>query len=204
MKEKSISELKVVNQPVPKVDAEALVTGKAVYTDDIAPSGCLIVKIVRSPYAHALIKEIDTSRAEAVPGIECVLTYKDCPDKRFTLAGQTYPEPSPYDRLILDQRVRFVGDAAAIVVGETEEAVKKAMKLVKIKYEVLEPVLDFRKAKDNPVLRTTGDPSARWVRITREICVPTVSANQGMWKRCWRPVIMWLIACIIQRRTSRP
>ena len=143
MKEKNRSELKVVNHPVPKVDAEALVTGKAVYTDDIAPSGCLIVKIVRSPYAHALIKEIDTSRAEAVPGIECVLTYKDCPDKRFTLAGQTYPEPSPYDRLILDQRVRFVGDAAAIVAGETEEAVKKAMKLVKIKYEVLEPVLDF-------------------------------------------------------------
>ena len=152
MKEKNRSELKVVNHPVPKVDAEALVTGKAVYTDDIAPSGCLIVKIVRSPYAHALIKEIDTSRAEAVPGIECVLTYKDCPDKRFTLAGQTYPEPSPYDRLILDQRVRFVGDAAAIVAGETEEAVKKAMKLVKIKYEVLEPVLDFRKAKDNPIL----------------------------------------------------
>ena len=144
--------LRVVNHPVAKVDAEALVTGRAVYTNDLAPAECLIVKIVRSPHAHALIKEIDTSRAEAVPGIECVLTYKDCPDKRFTLAGQTYPEASPYDRLILDQRVRFVGDAAAIVAGTSEEAVKKAMKLVKIKYEVLEPVLDFRKAKDNPIL----------------------------------------------------
>ena len=144
--------LRVVNHPVAKVDAEALVTGRAVYTNDLAPADCLIVKIVRSPHAHALIKEIDTSRAEAVPGIECVLTYKDCPDKRFTLAGQTYPEASPYDRLILDQRVRFVGDAAAIVAGTSEEAVKKAMKLVKIKYEVLEPVLDFRKAKDNPIL----------------------------------------------------
>ena len=95
-------ELRVVNHPVAKVDSEALVTGKAVYTNDLAPADCLIVKIVRSPHAHALIKEIDTSRAEAVPGIECVLTYKDCPDKRFTLAGQTYPEPSPYDRLILN------------------------------------------------------------------------------------------------------
>ncbi|WP_243424482.1 xanthine dehydrogenase family protein molybdopterin-binding subunit [Mediterraneibacter glycyrrhizinilyticus] len=149
---KNISELNIVNHAVPKVDSEALVTGKAVYTNDIAPSDCLIVKIVRSPYAHALIEDIDTSRAEAVPGIECVLTYKDCPDKRFTLAGQTYPEPSPYDRLILDRRVRFVGDVAAIVAGETEEAVRKAMKLVKIKYKVLEPVLDFRKAKDNPIL----------------------------------------------------
>ena len=146
------SNMRVVNQAVPKVDSEALVTGKAVYTNDLAPSDCLIVKIIRSPHAHALIKDINTTRAEAVPGIECILTYKDCPDKRFTMAGQTYPEPSPYDRLILDQRMRFVGDAAAIVAGTSEEAVKKAMKLVKIKYEVLEPVLDFRKAKDNPIL----------------------------------------------------
>lgn len=152
MEKVNTEQLKYVNQPVPKVDAAALVTGKAVYTNDLAPAECLIVKVVRSPYAHALIKEINTTRAEAVPGIECILTYKDCPDKRFTLAGQTYPEPSPYDRLILDKRMRFVGDAAAVVAGTTEEAVKKAMKLIKIKYEVLEPVLDMRKAKDNPIL----------------------------------------------------
>ena len=126
-------EMRVVNHAVPKVDAGALVTGKAVYTNDLAPSDCLIVKIIRSPHAHALIKDINTARAEAVPGIECVLTYKECPDKRFTMAGQTYPEPSPYDRLILDQRMRFVGDAAAIVAGTSEEAVKKAMKLVKFR-----------------------------------------------------------------------
>ena len=151
-KGEAIESLKIVNRPLVKKDAAALVTGKSVYTNDLAPSDCLIVKVIRSPYAHALIKDINTARAEAVPGIECVLTYKDCPDKRFTMAGQTYPEPSPYDRLILDQRVRFVGDAAAIVAGTSEEAVKKAMKLVKIQYEVLEPVLDFRTAKDNPIL----------------------------------------------------
>lgn len=149
---RNTSDLNYVNRPVPKVDSDSLVTGKAVYTNDLAPSECLIVKIVRSPYAHAWIKDIDTSRAEAVPGIVCVLTYKDCPDKRFTLAGQTFPEPSPYDRLILDQRMRFVGDAAAIVAGVSEEAVRKALKLVRIRYEELEPVLDFRKAKDNPIL----------------------------------------------------
>ena len=144
--------MKYVNQAVPKVDAKALVTGKGVYVNDLAPSDCLIVKVVRSPYAHALIKSIDKSKAMLVPGIEAVFTYEDCPDKRFTLAGQTYPEPSPYDRLILDQRVRFVGDPVAIVAGKTEEAVLKAMKLVKVQYEVLEPVLDFRTAKDNEIL----------------------------------------------------
>ena len=144
--------MKYVNQAVPKVDAKALVTGKGVYVNDLAPSDCLVVKVVRSPYAHALIKSIDKSKAMLVPGIEAVFTYEDCPDKRFTLAGQTYPEPSPYDRLILDQRVRFVGDPVAIVAGKTEEAVLKAMKLVKVQYDVLEPVLDFRTAKDNEIL----------------------------------------------------
>lgn len=148
----NMSDYSYVNRSVPKVDSQSLVTGKGVYTNDLAPSDCLIVKLIRSPYAHALIQEIDTSRAEKIPGIECILTYKDCPDKRFTLAGQTYPEPSPYDRLILDRRMRFAGDAAAIVAGVSEEAVRKAAKLVRIRYEELEPVLDFRKAKDNPIL----------------------------------------------------
>ena len=144
--------MRVVNQPVPKVDSRALVAGKAVYTDDLAPADCLIVKLLRSPYAHALIQDINLTRALAVPGIECILTYKDCPDKRFTLAGQSYPEPSPYDRLILDQRVRFVGDAVAIVAGTSRDAVNKAMRLIKVKYQVLEPLLDFRKAKDHTIL----------------------------------------------------
>lgn len=144
--------MKYVNQAVPKVDSKALITGKPVYTDDLAPKYCLVVKVLRSPYAHALIQEIKTDTAMKVPGIVCVLTYEDCPNKRFTMAGQTYPEPSPYDRLILDRRVRFVGDAVAIVAGETEEAVDKALKMIKVKYEVLEPLLDFRKAKDNEIL----------------------------------------------------
>lgn len=144
--------MKYVNQAVPKVDSKALITGKPVYTDDLAPKDCLVVKVLRSPYAHALIQEIKTDTAMKVPGIVCVLTYEDCPNKRFTMAGQTYQEPSPYDRLILDRRVRFVGDAVAIVAGETEEAVDKALKMIKVKYEVLEPLLDFRKAKDNEIL----------------------------------------------------
>ena len=154
---------KIVGSPVMKKDAMALVTGKPVYTDDLAPRDCLVVKVLRSPHAHALIEEIDAERAKAVPGIVTVLTWKDVPGKRFTMAGQTYPEPSPYDRLILDRRVRFVGDAAAIVAGETEDAVDRALKLIRVKYQVLDAVLDFRTAKDNPIL---VHPEENW----RSLC----------------------------------
>ncbi len=113
---------------------------------------CLIVKVLRSPHAHAWIEKIDTKRAKSVPGIECVLTYQDVPSNRFTNAGQTYPEPSPYDRLILEQRVRYVGDEVAIVAGKDEACVNKALQMIKVKYKVLEPVIDFREALDNKVI----------------------------------------------------
>ena len=143
---------RVVGAPIIKKDAMALVTGKPVYTADIAPRDCLVVKVLRSPYAHAMITEIDCAVAKKLPGIECVLTYKDVPQKRFTLAGQTFPEPSPYDRLILDRHLRFVGDAVAIIAGQTEAQVDHAMRLIKVKYQELPPVLDMHEAKDNPVL----------------------------------------------------
>ena len=144
--------MKYVNKPVPKTDALSLVTGKPVYTDDLAPSDCLIVKILRSPHAHAWVEEIKTDAAKKIEGIACVLTYEDVSHKRFTLAGQTAPEISPWDRYIIDKHVRFVGDPVAIVAGETEEAVDKALKRIKVKYRVEEAVLDIHTAKDNPIL----------------------------------------------------
>ena len=141
-----------VGQPVRKKDAMALLLGKPAYVDDVTPRDCLVVKVLRSPHAHALIEEIDTSAAMKVPGIAAIFTYRDVPQKRFTMAGQTYPEPSPYDRLILDQRVRFVGDAAAIVAGETEQAVDRALKLIRVRYQVLEAILDPHEALDGPIL----------------------------------------------------
>ena len=141
-----------VGQPVRKKDAMALLLGKPAYVDDVTPRDCLVVKVLRSPHAHALIEEIDTTAAMKVPGVAAIFTYRDVPQKRFTMAGQTYPEPSPYDRLILDQRVRFVGDAAAIVAGETEQAVDRALKLIRVRYQVLEAVLDPHEALDSPIL----------------------------------------------------
>ena len=144
--------MKYVNMPVPKTDAMSLVTGKPVYTDDLAPSDCLIVKLLRSPHANAWVEEIKTDAAKKIEGIECVLTYEDVSHKRFTLAGQTALEISPWDRYIIDKHVRFVGDTVAIVAGETEEAVDKSLKRIKVKYRVEDPVLDIHTAKDNPIL----------------------------------------------------
>lgn len=146
--------MKVVNQPLRKKDAMQLVTGQPVYVDDVTPRDCLCVKLLRSPHANAIVKSINKTAAMKVPGMEAIFTWEDVDQdgRRYTQAGQTYPEASPYDRLVIDRHVRFVGDVVAILAGADEKCVDKAMKLVKVEYEALEPVLDFHTAKDNPVL----------------------------------------------------
>lgn len=141
-----------INQPVRKKDSMQLLLGKPVYVEDIAPKDALAVKLLRSPHANAIVEEINVSVAKKVPGVVDVYTWEDVPKQRFAIAGQTYPEPSPYDRLILDRHVRFVGDVVAIIAAENEKAALKAMKLIKVKYKILEPVLDFHQAKDNEIL----------------------------------------------------
>lgn len=144
-------EYRSVGKSVRKKDSLQLLLGKPVYTEDITPDA-LVVKLLRSPHANAMVKTIDTSKAKKVPGVVDVYTWEDVPDQRFSNAGQTYPETSPYDRLIIDRHVRFVGDVVAIVAAENEKAAQTALSRIKVEYDVLEPVLDFRTAKDNPVL----------------------------------------------------
>ncbi len=145
-------ELKVVNKSIKKIQGEDLLLGKPGFTDDFAPQDALIVKLLKSPYANAIIKTINTSIAKKIPGVVDIYTWEDVPKNRFTTNGLTYPEPSAYDRLILDRHLRFIGDPVAIVVAQTEKIALKAMKLIKVTYDVLEAVIDFRKAKDNPVI----------------------------------------------------
>ena len=142
-----------VGKSVRKKDSMKLLLGKGVYTDDIVHfRNPLVIKILRSPHANAIVENIRTDLAKKVPGVVDVYTWQDVPQKRFAIAGQTFPEPSPYDRLILDRHVRFVGDAVAIVAAEDEKAAQKALKLIQVEYKVLEAVLDFRTALDNPIL----------------------------------------------------
>lgn len=139
-----------VGQGIGKIDGMAIATGKPVYTDDLVMPNTLTIKILRSPHAFAKITSIQTEKAKQVPGVECILTYEDVPKARFTLAGQSYPEPSPYDRLILDPIVRYVGDEVAIIAAVDEETALKAMNLIRVTYEVFEPVLDFETAQEHP------------------------------------------------------
>ncbi|WP_349763751.1 molybdopterin cofactor-binding domain-containing protein [Fusobacterium sp. SYSU M8D902] len=145
--------MRFVNKEMKKIDGIGLITGKPFYTEDlVANQEYLIVKLLRSPHAYAKIKSIDITIALKVPGVEGIYTYKDVPQTMFTLAGQSYPEPSPYDRKILDEYVRYVGDPVAIVAAVDEESAEKAMKLIKVEYEVLEAVVDYEKALDSHIL----------------------------------------------------
>jgi putative selenate reductase molybdopterin-binding subunit len=141
-------QFKTVGKSVEKIDGFSLAMGKAKFVDDFDIPGCLVMKILPSPYAHAEILKIDTSEALKVPGVVDILTHRDVPRVAHTTAGQGYPEPSPYDTFILDNKVRFVGDRVAAVVAETLEAAEEAMKKIKVEYKELEPVLDARKAMD--------------------------------------------------------
>ncbi len=141
-----------VGHSLPKIDGLGLVTGRPAYTDDLAPRDALVVKILRSPHAFARIISIDASKALALPGVACVLTWKDVGRVSYTRAGQGHPEPSPHDKFILDEYVRYVGDEVAIVAAEDDATAERALSLIVTEYEILEPVLDFENAADNPIV----------------------------------------------------
>jgi putative selenate reductase molybdopterin-binding subunit len=143
-----------VGKSEPKVDAAKLVQGKPAFTDDFEIRGMLYAKILQSPYAHARIKSIDASQARKLPGVVAILTWKDLPRVVYSTAGQSDPIPGPLDTFSLDNKVRFVGDRVAFVAAETEAIAKKALRLIKVDYEVLPPVLEPEKAreKDAPIL----------------------------------------------------
>lgn len=136
----------VINRSPQRVDAAKLSMGTAVFTDDALPPGTLHVKMLWSPHPHADIVSIDTSEAEKEPGVVCVLHAFNTPRVPHTTAGQGFPEPSPYDTYMFPRRVRFAGDRVCAVAAETEVAAARAIKKLKVVYNVLPAVLDPEKA----------------------------------------------------------
>ncbi len=141
--------MKVVNNKVRSIDGIGIIKGRPAFTDDLAEKNSLIIKVLRSPHPYARIINIDDSEAKKLTGVEMVLTYKDFKRIPFTRAGQGYPEPSPHDKFVLDEYVRYVGDEVLAVVGSSEKVCQEALALIKVEYEMLDPVLDFESAIDN-------------------------------------------------------
>ncbi len=136
----------VVGRSERKLDGPKLVAGLPAFTDDMQMPGMLYGKILPSPHAHARIKHIDVSKAKALPGVRAVLTYKDVPRVPHTTAGQSWPEPSPYDTYLLDSKVRFVGDRVAAVAADTRAIAEEALRRIEVEYEILPAVLDMEQA----------------------------------------------------------
>lgn len=145
--------MKYISQPAVKRDGMGLALGVPAYTDDLpVPGKPLSVFVVRSPHASAYIQSIQTARARAVPGVACVLTYEDVPAVRYAAEGKPYPELCPYDRLILDRWVRYVGDAVAVVAAADRKTAIRAARLLKIEYNVQPCQLDMKHAQDGPAV----------------------------------------------------
>jgi xanthine dehydrogenase molybdenum-binding subunit len=121
----------------PRKDATEIVTGGAKYLNDIKFPDLLYGKVLRSPHPHALIKKVDKSKAERLKGVKAVLTWEDVPDWK----GGT-----PRYTRILDRKVRYVGDAVALVAATTEEIAKEALHLIDVEYELLPAVFDMEDA----------------------------------------------------------
>ncbi|HNE69413.1 MAG TPA: molybdopterin-dependent oxidoreductase [Anaerolineales bacterium] len=140
-----------VGKPEIKLDAVKLVQGKPAFAADFEKRGLLHAKVLHSPHAHALIKNIDASKALALEGVAAVLTWKDLPRVVYSTAGQSDPIPGPLDAFSLDKKVRFVGDRVAFVAAESPEIAEKALSLIEVEYEVLTPILDSRQAMGSPI-----------------------------------------------------
>jgi putative selenate reductase molybdopterin-binding subunit len=151
---------RAVGTNVVKIDAARLVQGRPAFTDDFTLPGMLHARVLRSPHAHARIVSVDTSRALAHPEVAAVLWHRDVEPILHTRAGQSHPEPSPYDTVILPGKARFVGDRVAVVAAQTDEAAAEALGLLAVEYEELPAILDMDEAlrRTDVLIHETPDP----------------------------------------------
>ena len=140
----------VIGNSVNRLDAVAKVTGKAKYSEDFIERDMLVGKVLRSQYAHAIIKKINTEKAKGLEGVKAVITYDDVSKIQFPTAGHPWSLDPAHrdvaDRLILTNKARFVGDAIAAVIAVDELIAQRALELLEVEYEVLPAVFDAKEA----------------------------------------------------------
>jgi len=147
------SPLAAVGCPVPRPDARAKVTGQATFAADLYLEGMLHAKVMRSQYPHARLLRVDTSKAKALPGVAAVLTAEDVPGaKNHGLVIPDWP-------VLAYDKVRYVGDAIALVAAETEEIAEQALELIQVDYEPLPVVISPQEAlaPDAPLVHDGGN-----------------------------------------------
>ncbi|MET0552932.1 MAG: xanthine dehydrogenase, partial [Vicinamibacteria bacterium] len=171
--------LATVGRSERRVDAVKLATGRGTFVDDIVMPGLLHARILHSPHAHARIVRIDATRARALPGVACVLTHEDVPRVPYTTAGQGWPEPSPYDAVMLDRKVRFVGDRVAVVAAEDPELAQKACEAIEVEYEVLPALFDPERAMDEDAPRIHDQDDASGIRDASRNLAAELAAEVG-------------------------
>ena len=171
--------LATVGRSERRVDAVKLATGRGTFVDDIVMPGLLHARILHSPHAHARIVRIDASRARAMPGVACVLTHEDVPRIPYTTAGQGWPEPSPYDAVMLDRKVRFVGDRVAVVAAEDPELAQKACEAIEVEYELLPALFDPERAMDADAPRIHDQDDASGIHDATRNLAAEIRAEVG-------------------------
>lgn len=171
--------LKTIGQRERRVDSVKLATGRGTFVDDIDVPNLLHARILHSPHAHARITRIDATRARAIPGVACVLTHEDVPRVPYTTAGQGWPEPSPYDAVMLDRKVRFVGDRVAVVAAEDPEAALRACEAIEVEYEVLPALFDPERAMEPGAPVIHDQPDASGVRDASRNLAAHIEAEVG-------------------------
>jgi putative selenate reductase molybdopterin-binding subunit len=174
-----MTDFKTVGRSERRVDAVKLATGRGSFVDDIALPGLLHARILHSPHAHARIARIDASRARAMPGVASVLTHEDVPRVPYTTAGQGWPEPSPYDAVMLDRKVRFVGDRVAVVAADDPERALRACEAISVEYEVLPAVLDPERSMEPGAPVIHDEPDASGIKDSSRNLAAALEADVG-------------------------